>query len=86
MDNGTTWKPIVQGLLTGRSYDDWLVPVPKSNKRKCLVKITGYNEGGAKIGTGVSEPFTIEVASITAPIEGEIVPKGTADYLVTWGY
>jgi len=86
LDNGTTWKamtPMPTDLVTGRSYD-WPVPVTKNNKSKCLVKITGYNEDGDKIGTGVSEPFTIEVASITAPIEGAIVPKGTADYPVTW--
>ncbi len=72
------------GLVPGRSYNWQVLPVPKSNKSNCLVKIIGYNEGGAKIGKAVSAPFTIEVASITAPIGNQIVPKGTVAYPVTW--
>jgi len=83
MDNGATWKAMVPGLIPGRSYD-WQVPVPPINKRNCLVKITGYNQDGVKIGKDLSAPFTIEVASITAPVEGEVVPKGPAGYNVGW--
>ena len=84
MDNGTTWKPMAPGLVPGRAYDWQVLPVPKGNKSNCLVKIIGYNEGGAKIGKAVSASFTIEVASITAPVKDEIVPKGTVAYPVTW--
>jgi hypothetical protein len=58
IDNGTTWKRMVPGLVTGRSYD-WQVPSFRNNKLRCLVKITGYNEDGVKIGKDVSARFTI---------------------------
>jgi len=83
MDKGETWETIVNNI-SGSSHE-WEVPVPKSNKKACLIKITGYTALGDWVGTDESdEPFTIEVASITAPIKGEIVPKGTVNYSVGW--
>jgi len=83
IDNGTTWKAMAPGLVTGRSYD-WQVPVPANNKSKCLVKITGYNGGGAKIGTDVSAPFTIEVLKLDAPNGGEEPLTSETQFSITW--
>jgi len=74
--------------VTGSSYE-WPVPVPSENKPKCLVKVTaywtGYDNDNVKIGADTSDgPFTIEVASLTAPTKDEIVPKGSVAYPVTW--
>ena len=88
MDNGSTWKPMASDFVTSNSYEWKVVPIPSKNKPKCLVKIdaywVGYNGNDVKIGTDVSDAFTIEVASITAPTKDEIVPKGTVGYPVTW--
>ena len=69
MDNGSTWETIAPGV-PGTSYP-WPVPVPGNNKRKCLVKVIGYNAGSVKMGADVSDrPFTIEVLKLDAPNGG----------------
>ena len=83
IDNGTTWKAMAPDFVTGRSYD-WTVPLTPNNKSKCLVKITGYDEDGAKIGTDVSAPFTIEVLKLDAPNGGEAPLTSESLYLITW--
>jgi hypothetical protein len=89
LDNGLTWgsaHPEVP-YVTGGSYP-WSVPIPAKNKLKCLVKVIGYNDNNVKVGADISYvPFTIEVASITAPtatVPITIVPKGSLAYPVTW--
>ena len=80
LDNGTTWKPMAPDLVTGTSY---LWQVPAKAKRKCLVKITSYDDQGAKIGTDVSAPFAIEVVKLDAPNGGE--PLTSLDtFPITW--
>jgi len=82
-NNGATWKTIAADL-SGMTHD-WTVPVLRSNKKACLLKVTGYDISGSKVGANRSDaPFTIEVASITAPIKDEIVPGSTTAYPVTW--
>jgi hypothetical protein len=68
LDQGTTWTAIpgAQGI-TGASFD-WSVPRPAGNKKKCLIKVTGFNAKGKKVGTHRSAaPFMIEVVKLTAP-------------------
>jgi hypothetical protein len=82
LNNGKDWKTIEKSIV-GTTYA-WAVPTPTKNKNKCLVKITGYNTSGEKVGADKSDaPFTIEVMNITAPIGGEILPSGV-NYDVTW--
>ncbi len=83
-DNGATWKKIANNL-SGTSHK-WTVPAPQSNKNTCLVSVTGYDASGVKVvGRDKSDaPFTIEVASITAPTYQESVRGGTVGYPVRW--
>jgi hypothetical protein len=41
LNNGETWRTIEENV-TGSSYN-WPVPTPPGNKRKCLVKVVGYD-------------------------------------------
>jgi hypothetical protein len=59
LNNGTTWKTIASNV-TGNSYS-WLVPTPPSTKNNVLVKVTGFNAKGVKVGAGTSGKFTISV-------------------------
>lgn len=82
MDNGTTWKPIESGIVD-TSYD-WPVPTPKKNKKKCLVKVIGYDGSDEKIGADKSDaPFTIAVVEVTSPNGGEVLISGDP-HTITW--
>jgi hypothetical protein len=81
MNNGRTWKPIDTGI-TDTSYD-WQVPTPRKNKTKYLVKVIGYDTLGKKVGADSSDPFTIEVLTVTSPSGGEICTSGDP-YTITW--
>jgi hypothetical protein len=85
LDNGVTWKAIRGAENVAENHYLWTVPSPMANKKTCLVRVTGYNTNDDKVKTDISDaPFTIEVASITAPIKDAIVSKGTLAYPVTW--
>jgi hypothetical protein len=85
VDNGITWLPIVDAEHVTDTHHLWTVPSPPANKKACRVMVTGYNAANVKVKTDTSDaPFTIEVASLTAPMKDEIVPKGTVAYPVTW--
>jgi hypothetical protein len=77
MNNGVTWKTIGNKKMTGNSYN-WTVPKPSGNKKKCLVKVTGYDETGAvKMSEDVSDSrFTIEVIRLGSPNGGETLTSG----------
>ena len=81
MDNGTTWKVIAPNVLEYQY--DWIVPTPTANKKKCLVKVVGYN-GSRKVGSDKSyKPFTIEVVRLTSPNGGSTLTPG--DYVdIQW--
>jgi uncharacterized protein (DUF362 family) len=83
-DQGATWAPIPGAQdITGTSFK-WLVPRPAGNKRKCVIKVTGFNSKGKKIGSDRSAaPFTIEVLKLTAPNGGETLFPGDVQP-VTW--
>jgi hypothetical protein len=82
MDNGRTWMS-VSSNVTGTSYN-WRVPVPTNNKKRCLVKVTGYNASGAKVGEDRSDTiFTIAVVKMTSPNEGETLKSGSI-YTIRW--
>jgi len=82
IDNGTTWLAAAPGLLTGTSYE-WPVPVPANNKRKCLLKLTGF-DGDVKVGADSSDaPFTIEVLRLTYPNGSKSFASGEQP-AITW--
>jgi len=84
IDNGVTWTPIHTGFVTGTSLD-WLVPAPAGNKKKCLVKITGFDALNKKLGADTSNaPFTIEVVRLTSPNGGGIPIISGDPLTVTW--
>ena len=86
VDNGITWAPVIAGnpYVTGISYD-WDVPILSGNKKKCLVKITGYDLSNKKVGADRSDAtFTIEVVKLTSP-NGGGAPLIVGDPLdITW--
>jgi hypothetical protein len=84
VDNGITWKKVhTEPFIMGSSFD-WTVPIPSNNKRKCLLKVVGYNEKGKIVGTDKSDvPFGIEVVKLIFPNGGEsLVTNGTPN--ITW--
>lgn len=60
-NNGTTWKAVAPGFVTGNSYQ-WNAPMPAKTKDKCLMKVIAFNQFNVKLGTDTSDlSFTIEV-------------------------
>jgi hypothetical protein len=48
-----------------------------ANKKKCRVKVIGYDSNGTPVGEGISDkPFTIEVLMVTSSDGGEILTSG----------
>jgi len=84
IDNGVTWSP-VEGAenLTDTSFE-WIVPPQPGNKKKCLVKLTGYNDAGIKVEEDVSEPFTIEVVRLISPNGGGQPLTSGAHHTIEW--
>lgn len=81
-NNGSTWKAIAS-KVTGTSYE-WRVPIPANDKKSCLVKVTGFDPSGRKVGEDISDStFTIEVIKVTSPDGGEILKSGDTR-AVTW--
>ena len=83
-DQGSTWTSISGGQgITGTSFD-WSVPRPAGNKKGCLIKVTGFNSNGKKVGADRSAaPFTIEVVKLTAP-NGEVTLFPGQMQSITW--
>jgi len=84
IDNGVTWSA-VDGAenLTDTSFE-WIVPPQPGNKKKCLVKLTGYNDAGIKVEEDVSEPFTIEVVRLISPNGGGQPLTSGAHHTIEW--
>lgn len=85
MDNGLTWIQIPGADdLTGNGYD-WSVPKPWGNKKKCLVRVIGYDASEVKVGSDRSDaPFTIEVVKLTSPNGGRPPLKSGTEHPITW--
>jgi hypothetical protein len=83
LDNGLTWNNIAANI-TGTSFK-WLVPLQNNNKRKCFIKVVGYDSDGVKIGSVQSGLFGIEVVKVTRPNGGESFVSGyPLDPPITW--
>jgi hypothetical protein len=82
LNNGTSWNSIKS--VIGLSCIHWEIPVVTVNKKKCRVKVIGYNTSGMKVGEDTSDrAFTIEVIKVTSPDGGEILRQGTT-HTITW--
>jgi hypothetical protein len=81
-DNGATWNEIARGL-TEKNYS-WDVPIPLTNKRKCLIRVIGFDSKGEKVVSGrTPSPFTIEVVKITSPTRKELLTSNIP-YMIKW--
>jgi hypothetical protein len=81
-DNGSTWKPL--GKEYGENEFAWRVPLQKNNNKKCLIKVTGFNEYGKKVGTDISDrTFTTEVVKLIFPNGGETWKSGD-EHNIIW--
>jgi Divergent InlB B-repeat domain/Fibronectin type III domain len=82
MDNGETWLPVAYNV-TDTNYN-WQVPIPSGNKYGCLLKVTGYDSYGAKIGEDTSDlTFTVQVVSVISPKKEDILIAGST-WIVQW--
>ena len=83
LDNGKTWNTI-QENVAGSSYS-WTIPTPPNNRRKCLVRVVGYDESGKQFGSDKSDArFAIEVVELLSPNEsGEVLYSGEI-YPISW--
>ena len=83
MDNGTTWSFLADVL--GDTRYDWNVPIPANNKKKCLVKVIGFDSSfTSQVAVDKSDaPFTIEVVKLTSPDGGESLTSGPGG-TITW--
>ena len=80
-NNGKSWKTIQKGVTT--TCYDWSVPLLLKNENNCLVKVTEYTMSGKKVGERISRiPFSIEVASVLSPHDGEVFTSGTTQSIV----
>jgi hypothetical protein len=84
LDQGATWTPIPGAQnIPGTSFK-WVVPQPTGNKIRCLIKVTGFNLDGKKVGSDRSTaPFAIQVVTLTAPNGGATLFSGQGQ-LITW--
>jgi len=84
LDGGLNWKKHVT-KTTGNSYP-WSLPVPagSANKKKCLVRVVGYNGQGAKVATDTSDKgFVINHLRLDSHKGGQLVDAGTTE-TVQW--
>jgi hypothetical protein len=84
LDGGLTWKK--QATRTAGNSHPWTLPVPagSGNKKKCLVRVIGYNSQGNKVGTDTSDrPFVINLVRLDSPNDGQPLDAGTT-VPITW--
>ena len=85
INNGETWIRMNEGeYIYGTESYQWEVPAPSKNKRKCLVKVAGYDDRGNKVATDKSDDtFMIEVLRMTSP-NGENELVSGDPHVITW--
>jgi hypothetical protein len=58
LNNGATWTIIGKNIAA--RTQPWSVPASVKDKKKCLLKVVGFNDAGVKVGKFISGLFTIE--------------------------
>lgn len=82
VNGGRTWRLMANGV-SGSSFE-WSVPVFRANKKRCLVKIIGYDSMGRRVGKDKSDDFfAIEVVRLTT-IKGNEVLRSGEPYPIAW--
>jgi hypothetical protein len=83
LDKGTTWEQVGTDFITTTSMA-WNIPSIGKRNKKCLVKVAWYNSWDEELISKISDKrFTIDVAEILYPINGETF-IATHDYTITW--
>ena len=86
LDKGATWEYISTDPVTTTSIE-WDLPSVTKRNKKCLVKLVTYRvypQPSDEIVLDMSDqPFTIDVAEITNPSQGETLVV-TDNYTITW--
>ena len=83
LNGGKTWTTI-QENVTGSSHN-WPVPIPPNNKRKCVVRVVGYEESGKKFASDNSDRlFAIEVTRLISPSESGGILSSGETYRISW--
>jgi len=83
LNEGKTWSTIREDV-TGSSHN-WTVPIPANNKRKCVVRVVGYEESGKKFASDNSDGlFAIEVVELLSPNESGEMLYSEAIYPISW--
>jgi hypothetical protein len=73
-DNKLTWHLIASNVTTRSKA--WLVPPQNGRKPNSFIRIVAKDDNNNILNTFYSRPFSIEVAKITYPSGGEILPSG----------
>jgi hypothetical protein len=61
INKGYSWKSVTTSYGNRQSYD-WVVPIPSSSKKDCLIKVNGYDQYNRLVGYDRSDQtFKIEV-------------------------
>jgi hypothetical protein len=82
MDEGETWLPVAYNV-TDTNYN-WQVPIPSGNEYGCLLKVTGYDAYGAKIGEDTSDmTFIVQVVKVISPGKEDILSAGST-WIIQW--
>jgi hypothetical protein len=87
LDDGVTWKRIPGAVKVAGDKFDWLVTPPPGNRRKCRVKVAGFDASNVYLGSDVSDwTFVVEVVRLTSPNSGSYRPGHTCTLeWVTYG-
>ena len=84
LDGGLTWRK--QAIKTAGNSYPWTLPVPPgtANKKKCLVRVIGYNGQGVKVAADVSDKaFAINLVRLDSHNGGQSLDAGITE-TVTW--
>ena len=83
LNDGKTWNTIEENVTEDQYH--WTVPTPPGNRRKCLVRVVGYDTSGEKLQSDKSDEFfAIEVVKLLSPDEiGETLYSGET-YPISW--
>jgi hypothetical protein len=81
-DNGATWSIFAENVADVKYL--WSVPKPLENRKNNFLKVVGYTKAGAKIGSAISFPFSIEVVKLTNPDRIQSFISGEYPVFITW--
>jgi hypothetical protein len=81
LDRGRTWGAIASHVPGNRHV--WSLPIPTDNRRRCLVRVAGFDADGRRVDFDRSDSsFALHVVELTHP-SGQSLEGGTA-FTVQW--